>query len=617
MDKKAIQSYLIGYDGDERYRIYIKEQHKVILSRDVVFREKLKDCKERVELKLPDQEVDREVEQEETISSENEESESTGCKLRDRSLLAKPKKFDDYVTTAEAYVTLMDEPECYEEAVNSKDHQHWITAMNNEMDSLTKNETWELTDLPADAKAIPCKWVYRLKTNPDSSIDKFKARLVVKGFSQTRGVNYSETFSPVAKLATIRSVFSIAASERMYLKQFDVSTAFLYGELSETVYMQQPEGYSNESPKVCKLKKSLYGLKQAPRCWNKRIDTFLMKQGFKVSAADPCLYIRIKGGKKLLLALYVDDGLLAATDMQDLISFISQMEAEFEITVTEASYFLGVEIEKNADGSIKISQAAYAKRVLERFKFENCKAVATPMMKITVSDSTAESRKVDTSFPYRQAVGALMFLMTGTRPDLAYSVGHLSRVLDKPTAEDIVRVKRVFRYLAGTMTKGIVYKPDCNPGSLECYSDADFAGCTATGRSTSGVVISYAGGAISWLSRRQVMVATSTTESEIVAATEGAKEVIWLKRLFCDILKLKHTPVLQVDNSATVKLAQNPEFHRRTKHIDVKYFFVREKVIDKTIEISQISTEHQVADIMTKPLDRVRLAYLCDRMGLS
>ena len=626
MDKKAIQGYLIGYDGDERYGIYIKNQYKVILSRDVVFQEKLKDCKRRVELPMsdvkspePDHEVHHEVEQQANVDSESEneeeQAESICRKLRDRSLLTKPEKFDDYVTTAEAYLTVMNEPECYQEAVNSEDRLQWIKAMNSEMDSLANNQTWELADLPADAKAIPCKWVYRLKTNPDGSIDKYKARLVAKGFNQRKGLDYSQTFSPVARLSTIRSILSVAASEKMHLKQFDVSTAFLYGELRETVYMQQPEGYSDGSSKVCKLLKSLYGLKQAPRCWNQRMESFLMKHGFKVSAADPCLYIKISNGKKLLLALYVDDGLIAATDMQDLNAFIIELKTEFQIIVKDASYFLGVEIERNSDGSIKISQSAYAKRLLERFNFENCRAVATPMVKISASDRS-ESGKVDTCFPYRQAIGALMFLMTGTRPDLAYSVGYLSRVLDKPSAEDIVRVKRVFRYLAGTLHKGIVYKPDCNSGELKCYSDADFAGCTAIGRSTSGLVVSHACGAISWLSRRPAIVSTSTTESEIIAATEAAKEIIWLKRLFCDITKLKCIPVLYVDNSAAVKLAQNPEFHHRTKHIDVKYFFVREKVVDRNIAISQISTEHQLADVMTKPLDRMRLTFLCDKMGL-
>jgi len=440
-----------------------------------------------------------------------------------------------------------------------------------------------LTDLPVDAEAIPCKWVFRLKTNPDGSVDKFKTRLVVKG---------------------------------LYLKQFDVSTAFLYGELNETVYTQQLEGYSDGSSKVFKLQKSLYGLKQAPRCCNKRFEAFLIKQSFKVSAADPCLYARNRDGKKLLLALYVDDGLLATTDIQELNSFISQLKVEFDITVKEATYFLGVEIKKEADGSIKISQSAYAKRILERFRFENCKALATRMVKAPKSD-TSESGKFDTSFPYRQAVGASTFLMTGTRPDLAYSVGYLSRKLDKWTTDDVIKLKCVFRYLAGTVSKSVVYKPDCSPGTIQCFSDADFAGCTATGRSTSGVVVCHAGGAVSWLSQRQAMVATSTTESEIVAAAEATKEVNWLKRLFSDMMKLKCAPVLQVDNSAAVKLAVNPEFQRRTKHIDVKNFFVREKVIDGSIDIRQISTEDQVADIMTKAVNRLRLTVLCDRMGLA
>ena len=539
-----------------------------------------------------------------------EDNEQERKQFYHRDQLKESPNFDDRICMLQL---CSGEPDTYEEAVKCKDHKHWIKAMNDEMSSLIKNQTWELTDLPNDAKVIPCKWVFKLKMNPDGSVEKYKARLVAKGFNQRKGVDYNQTFSPVARLCTIRSVLSIAASKRMFLKQFDVSTAFLYGELDESVYVQQPEGYNNGSSKVCKLMKSLYGLKQAPRCWNKRIERFLVQQGFKISEADPCLYVRSRGDKVLLLALYVDDGLLAATDMQDLDLFISKIEAEFEIKVKVASYFLGIEIKRMEDGSLKINQPAYVKRVLERFRFDSCKVVATPMIK---TDEKVESGKVEVNFPYRQAVGALMFLMTATRPDLAYSVGYLSRVLDKPSTEDIVKVKRVFRYLAGTIKKGIVYKPDCKPEELECYSDADFGGCTTTRRSTSGVVILYAGGAISWLSQKQVVVATSTTESEIVAATEATKEIVWLKRLFSDVIKLRQTPILQVDNSAAVKLAQNPEFHRRTKHIDLKYFFVREKVVDRSIEIKQISTECQVADVMTKPLDRVRFNNMCERMGL-
>ena len=247
------------------------------------------------------------------------------------------------------------EPDSYLEAVSCSNSNDWLSAMNSEIKSLQDNDTWSLVDKPDEAEVIPCKWVYRVKNNADGSVNKFKARLVVRGFSQIKGLNYEETFSPVARRDTIRSLLSVAASKRMYLKQFDVSTAFLYGELEETIYIDQPEGFSDNTDKVCKLKKSLYGLKQAPRCWNQRINKFLFNLGFIVSAADPCLFIRERNGK-IILALYADDGLIASTDEQELVDFINQLKNEFKITVNDARYFLGIQIDQNSDGSIMLSQ---------------------------------------------------------------------------------------------------------------------------------------------------------------------------------------------------------------------------------------------------------------------
>lgn len=535
--------------------------------------------------------------------------------LRDRSKLKKPEQYSDIIMMAEDFVNMSTDPETFEEALSSKNSAEWRMAMDREIASLKENETYVLIDLPKGAKAIPCKWVYKTKTNPDGSIDKYKARLVVKGFSQRQGIDYNQTFSPVAKMGTIRSILSIAASKKMILAQFDVSTAFLYGNLEETIYMKQPEGYQDDTDRVCLLKKSLFGLKQGPRCWFKRFGEFLLKLGFKVSEADPCLFIRERNDKKLILVLYVDDGLVGATDLQELNTFIQELRSEFKITAKEASYYLGLEIEQK-NGSIKISQKAHAKKILEQYRFSECKSVSTPMLKCSETSKAGKDEKQH-GFPYRQAVGALMYLMLGTRPDLAYSVGYISMSLENPTAEDVVRLKRVFRYIAGTIDTGITYSCNTNKGILDCFSDADFGGCSKTGRSTSGVVISYAGGAISWLSQRQAMVATSTTEAEIIAATEATKEIIWLTRLFKNIVKLKHIPVLQVDNTAAIRLAQNPEFHRRTKHIAIKNFFVREKVTNGEITVQQISTEQQVADVMTKPLGATRLKILCAKMGLS
>lgn len=654
MDAKAQKGFLVGYDGDERYRVYLKENHKIILSRDVQFAEISSDCstskefpnfdntvqlpmklhqeKEQFDLRDPeaennhqeDEEIDdihnQEIhcQQNENFDVENDlEEQETSLQirqLRDRNTLNKPKYLEDFVLQLEESF-LNENPEDFEEAINSKDSTHWQKAMEKEIKSLKENNTWNLTELPKGKKALPCKWVFRVKKNPDGSIERYKARLVVKGFKQKKGIDYNQTYSPVAKLGTIRAILSIAATEKMQLSQFDVSTAFLYGELQELIYMHQPEGYKDGTEKVCKLNRSLYGLKQAPRCWNNRFGRFLSQLGFKVSEADPCLYTREKNGKKLLLVLYVDDGIVAATDSDDLEEFIRSLRQELKIVSKKADFFLGLEIEY-LNNDIRISQKAHMNKILERFNFSDCKPVSTPMLKSSEVLTTGKENSKEHNFPYRQAVGALMYLMLGTRPDLAYSVGFFSRSLENPTLEDVGRVKRVFRYIKGTKDTGIVYRSNSQKGIFDCYSDADFGGCTKTGRSTSGVVIIYGGGPISWLSQRQTMVATSTTEAEIVAANEASKEIIWITRLFKGIVNITKVPVLKVDNTAAVRLAQNPEFHRRTKHIALKHFFVREKVNEGQLGIEQTSTENQIADLMTKPLPRTRLTILCNMMGV-
>lgn len=290
---------------------------------------------------------------------------------------------------------------------------------------------------------------------------------------------------------------------------------------------------------------------------------------------------------------------------------MDNLKKEFKMTAKETSYFLGLEIQRTQD-CIKINQPAYAKRILQKYNFSECKAVSTPMEK---SKDNCKRGNIVTDFPYRQAVGALMYLMIGTRPDLAYSVGYLSRHLENPTQEDIIKLKRVLRYISGTLSYGIKYEKQKENG-LKCYSDADFGGCIETGRSTSGVVAVYAGGAISWLSQRQRIVSTSTTEAEIIAANEACKELIWLRRLYNEISNLKETPVLYIDNNAALRLTQNPEFHRRTKHISIKHFFIREKVSEGKIEVAKISTENQLADMMTKPLSKTRLEALCTKINL-
>jgi transposase InsO family protein len=632
MDTKAEKGILIGYEGDDGYRIFLQPGNRTVRSRDVIFDEKIitsrtvQNWDVESDQHEPDQiEGERKEEQKAEVDpiSESEdkaavvpatgnEQQVKGMQLRHS--VRKPSRFDDYVMTA-ATMFSSSEPTSFEEAVHSDQKSEWQKAMKNEIQSLRENQTWELTDLPPEKKAIPCKWVYKVKNNPDGSIERYKARLVIKGCAQKKGIDYDQTFSPVVRNTTIRTLLSVAASERMHLMQFDVSTAFLYGDLQEEIYMEQPEGFADNSAKVCKLKRSLYGLKQAPRCWNTRFGNFLKKLGFKQSEADPCLFMLERGTNKLILALYVDDGIVAATDECELSEFAERLRSEFKIMTKPATYFLGVEIDQKSDGSIKISQAAYTRKVLDQFGMSDCRACVTPIIqseKADVDDSNEPVR-----FPYRSAVGALMYLMTGTRPDIAFAVSVVSRNLENPDHSDVVKVKRILRYLKGTIDTGIVYRPQQNQNTLLCYSDADHGGDKTTGRSTTGVVCTYAEGAISWFSQRQTSVAISTTEAEVVAASEATREVVWLKRLLNDIARFDDIPVIRIDNEAAIRLAQNPEYHRRTKHIQIRHFFVREKVAEGEVGVQSVTTEHQVADALTKALLGPRLKQLMIQMGLG
>lgn len=531
--------------------------------------------------------------------------------LRNRNTLKPPERFKDcvYLLDSEKF------PETYREAMEREDKDEWFKAMQSEMRSLNENNVWTLCQLPHNRKALPCKWIFRIKRNPDGTIDKYKARLVVKGFKQKKGLDYEETFSPVARLATIRALLSVSAQEKLHLVQFDVSTAFLNGELREEIYMKQPDGFSDGSTKVCCLKRSLYGLKQAPRCWNSCFEQILLNMGFEQSEADCCLFTKRVGEGKILITLYVDDGLIAATNAELANSFQNELGNKLKITTKPASYYLGLEIEKAKDGSITIKQESYIKKILQRFEMSECNPISTPIEKEGVQIGKVDTSTKEEKFPYREAVGALAYVMVGTRPDIAYAVGVVSRKLENPTKDDWNKVKRIFRYLKGTVSLGITY--GSGPKQLLGYSDADHGGDTTTGRSTTGVVCLYANAAVSWLSQRQATVAISTTEAEIVAASEAARELIWLQRIFDTLTDIRDLPLLKVDNEAAIRLAHNPEFHKRTKHIRIRHYFVREMVHEGTLTVAKTSSMDQLADVLTKAVPKPRLLDLRVKIGIN
>ena len=632
-DPKGQPGIFVGYtDGIDGYRVWLKSENKIILSKHVTFKPDkggkvltLFETQQNGNLEEHSRERDELLQQEDQESAYDtavEISDDSNDKdielppqptgdhvLRDRSTIKPPSRL------IEADLLEVDEPRNYTDAVNSPQHEEWKAAMEEEMRSLEETSTWSLVDLPPGRKAVSNRWVYKVKRGADGEIDRFKARLVAKGYSQKQGVDYNETFSPVARFDTIRTVLSVAANEKLELKQFDVKSAFLNGVLQEEIFMEQPEGFQDSTRKVCKLNKSLYGLKQSPRCWNERFKDVLFRFGLRESEADSCLFYRVTSADKLIVVIYVDDGLVAATKKSTADEFLKELKATFQITSGDVGYFLNMLIEVRDDGSVFIGQQKYAEDVLRRFKMEDCNKVSTPIEGY-IQPGEAEAAE-STLVPYREAVGCLMYLAVVTRPDLAFAVSYASQFLDKPKERHWKLIKRILKYLRGTASMGILYRPAVKTGEVEVFSDADFAGEPSTRRSVSGMVSMYSGGAITWMSRRQQCVSLSTTEAEYIAVSEAGKEAVWLNRLLGGITSLNSVPTLMCDNASAIKLAMNGEFHKRSKHIDVRHHYVRDLLKAGQVSMKFIPSKNQIADICTKPVTRATFVILCKLLGME
>lgn len=372
--------------------------------------------------------------------------------------------------------------------------------------------------------------MFKIKRDNEGNPVKYKARLVAKGFMQRQGIDYREIFAPVARYESIRMFLALVASKDYELGQFDVTTAFLYGTLDEEIFMELPEGCDTRQGKYCRLLKTLYGLKQSPRQWNKSFNKFLSEYNFVPNQVDQCIYRGEINGEEVILALYVDDGILAAKSKRTVEIVLKNLKKNFKITVGRGDYYIGLEISRNRDAKeIFISQRGYLKKVIEKFGMKNCKESSVPAevrsgLSNKMSPNSKEEQEEMSTVPYRQAVGSLMYAAVVSRPDITYAVSNVSRFLDKPGKEHWMAVKKILRYIRGTLEYGLLYKADNE--YLRGYTDSDYAGCVDTRRSTSGFIFIKSGAGVSWMSQRQRIVALSTTEAEYVAATEGAKEVI-------------------------------------------------------------------------------------------
>jgi hypothetical protein len=639
LDPKSLKCTFIGYGGDEfGYRLWDDQNKKIIRSRDVIFNEKLM-YKDRstaqstspvqndpVSTELADL-SDSSVAQQVGEDPQPEEPTEQQAPQNPTPMPAPRRSARPHVPNRKYmnFLLLTDggEPECYDEACQVEDSSKWELAMKDEMKSLISNNTWELAELPVGKKALHNKWVYRVKEEHNGS-KRHKARLVVKGFQQKEGIDYTDIFSPVVKLNTIRSVLSIVAAEGLHLEQLDVKTAFLHGDLDEEIYMQQPEGFSvKEKEKlVCRLTKSLYGLKQAPRQWYKKFDGFMQRHGYNKCNADHCCYFKRFESSYIILLLYVDDMLVAGPDMDEIKKLKKQLSREFDMKdLGAAKQILGMRINRDKQkGTLQLSQEEYIDRILKRFNMSNAKPVSTPLashfrLSKDQSPKTEEEKDFMAKVPYASAIGSLMYAMVCTRPDIAHAVGAVSRFMTNPGKQHWEAVKWILRYLRGTTDRCLCFRR--GELKLQGFVDADFAAEVDHRRSTTGYVFTVGTTAVSWISQIQKIVALSTTEAEYIAVTEASKEMIWLQGLLAEMGFKQEKNVLHSDSQSAIHLAKNSAFHSRTKHIGLRYHFVRSLLEDGVLTLEKIQGSKNPADMLTKTVTIEKLKLCSTSVGLQ
>lgn len=478
--------------------------------------------------------------------------------------------------------------------------------------------TWRLVPRPPGRKIIRSKWIFKVKRRVDNSILKLKARLVAMGFTQVEGIDYTEVFAPTTRLETLRLVLSLMASCRWAGRQVDIKTAFLNGHLDEPVYMTQPQEYEDSTHPdwVCEVTRSIYSLKQSPRQWNSELHDALLSFGLCQSTHDPTLYFCLKKDRLFgLITVHVDDFAVIGDD-SFVTSIIKSISTRFEVSSNkELHHFLSLDIKRDFDENmVFLSQQHYIRELASRFIPDGHTSVRTP----TSSSFKDLVPKLPTESPseghYSSLIGGLLWVTQCIRADVSFAVNRLSQYLRDPSSSHWQAAIRVLNYLILTLHLSL-----CLGGkaAINGYSDSDWAEDRHDRRSTTGYTYCFGCGPISWRSREQATVLLSSTEAEYKALSDSCREGLWLQNLLHE-MKLRPLDAipLHVDNEGAEALARNPQHHARTKHIHTRFHFVRECVKNKQILVNHVSSEDMLADMLTKPLDRVLLEHHRQEFGI-
>ena len=672
---RSKECYLLGYSVETKaYRLWSIDDQKTIRSRDVKFLDKFHTSSENFEELVSDtastDQVEKVVNEPEHNDDDNIDHPTNHINLRkgpgrprvirngrpgrprmEPNMVAVEAEAVDIQQEAEA-VNIQQEanfthavdPVNLKDAMEGPDLNEWTEAVVEEYKAHMENGTWDIVDLPSDKKPIGTRFVFKTKLDKDGNIDRRKARLVAKGFTQIPGTDFQDTFAPVIRSSSIRLMMAISVEFDLIVHQMDVVTAFLNGEVEEELYMEVPEklplmlekmvtqkldpkvrsiaekwlgNFGDGNEKTCRVRKAIYGLRQSGRQWYRKLDSELKKLGLTSSKADPCLYTMKKETRTILLAVYVDDIIIATNNIEQMNELKQNLVRTFKMKdMGPLSYCLGIEFKQDIRRkTISMSQTKYTKEVILRFGMENSKPTKTPLDG-SVKLKKAESEEVnDENLPYQNLIGSLMYLAVSTRPDISYAVSALSQFNTNYGKEHWNAAKRVLRYLNGTSEYKLVYKP--TKKMLEGFVDADWAGCSDDRRSYTGYAFILAGAAVSWEAKKQRTVALSTTEAEYMALAEGSKEAIYLRSFLQELEMEVPKVVLFNDNQGAGELVKNPIFHSRTKHTDIRHHFIRDAYEQQKIEPKYMRTEDMTADILTKALFAPKHLVCVKSLGIS
>lgn len=644
LDPRSQKMYLVGYT-DNGYRLWNPVQRQIISARNVIFDEFSNRDSTRGECKY--QEV--EYEQEEGENKEEKEDKNTDEEVQIREWETRedpehesdeenvepkcnnqrkstrksipPKKYEDYemnsddesLMVALSVGSFIDNvPETYEEAMSIGNG--WKEAIQSELNALIKNKTWDIVPYPKNETVIDSRWIFKEKEIEGKLVKK--ARLVARGYKQCNS-NY-DLYSPVARMLTIRILFSLCIQEDLFVTQLDVKCAFLNGELKDVVYMEVPKGVENKENRICRLRKALYGLRQAPKCWYEKLHVSLTSMGFKRSQSDPCFYFT----EYLFLVVHVDDLIIFSRSIEKLNDCKGILLSKFEMrdltdNISQTNFnlkFLGLNIIRRKT-FLFIHQKELIEKILKKFNMLECKELSIPIQPKIILQSSSDN--ISGKYPYRELIGFLMYVMLGSRPDLSFSISYFSQFQNNFQKEHWVFLKQILRYLKSTKNFGLRYTKSIDKVCvISAFADADFANNIIDRKSVSGFLISVYDNFVFWKTKKQTTVSLSSAEAEYVALANCSAECIFVSYLISEILSVNVYPIkIYEDNQSSIKMAETLET-KRTKHIDVKHHFIRDYIDKNFICLMYIPTAEQVADMLTKALPTVKFKYFRDKISV-